>query len=90
MQINISNIDKVQLLRALWENMKPSRFNMMRGIAIQFNEREAENAISGYVDYFCGRCIKIDFSEDIVDPRLYERDAGIGKFQQIVDSLNPH
>jgi hypothetical protein len=35
------------------------------------------------IDYFRGRAIKIDFRRDVIDYRLYDRDAGEGKFMEV-------
>ena len=93
MSVDISGIDKVALLRALWENSKPAAFFdtfVARNANCkppQFNEFAAQTAVHHYIDYFDGRCIKTDISGNKADPRLYDRDHGIGKFAEIVSNL---
>lgn len=41
----------------------------------KFDEEAAKRAVQGYIDHFCGRCIKIDFGRDEVS---FDRDAGQG------------
>ncbi len=58
---NISNINKVGLLKKMWEASRPAIFFLHSGITPpDFDEDEAEKYIDdfGYVDYFRGRCIK--------------------------------
>ena len=86
-KVDITNIDKVKLLKALWQNSKPAVFLSMRGITVDFDIKTAQQAVNTYIDYFCGRCIKCDLSGDYVNPIGYDRDYGVGRFQQIVNSI---
>ena len=85
--ISIKGLCKVELLKALWENRQPAAFfNSVAGVtAPSFDWKQAEKAVTGQIDYFCGRGIKCDLSGDEVDPWLYDRDAGAGAFKKIVD-----
>ncbi len=87
--INISNLDKVELLKKLWTNMKPaSYFTFHTSVMVpKFNDELAKKAVKNYIDYFEGRCIKTDLSKDTVDPWSYDRDAGEGEFRRIVNSM---
>ena len=89
--VDISGIDKHQLLQALWTRSKPATFFGQSGrVPPDFNLTVAKSQLSndGYADYICGRAIKTNiYQEDIVDPYLYDRDAGEGAFQEVVDSL---
>lgn len=75
--MDISGLDKVQVLKALWLNMKPAAFFSMSGLpSPSFNEASAAAHIAeGYIDYYDGRCIKMSLKEDVIDTRLYDRDA---------------
>jgi hypothetical protein len=43
---------------------------------------------NGYIDYLNGRCLKTHFTDMAsIDPFLYDRDAGTGKFASIVEQL---
>lgn len=86
--IDISKVDKIALLKDLWKNQKTAIFFAFNTLqAPSFDEKLAEKAVKGRIDYFCGRAIKTDLSKDSVDPYLYDRDAGQGTFQKVVDSI---
>ena len=93
MIVNIAGINKVDLLYALWTNMSPSIPTIYASLLnnntrdILFNRELAKLAVLDYIDYFQGRCIKLDLSKDDVDTFLYDRDAGYGAFQRIVSEL---
>lgn len=53
----------------------------------KFDKKLAETAVKSRMDYFQGRCIKTNISGDSVEPWLYDRDAGSGKFKEIVDGM---
>lgn len=89
--VNIQGLDKVELLHALWSNQKSASFFTMSGIpSPQFDHQEANTAVLERIDYFCGRAIKCDLSKNEVDPGLYDRDAGQGTFEKIVNQLRSH
>lgn len=85
-KVNISGVNKVELLRELWTHAKPVAALGNRPAApAEFDAEEAKRAISaGMINVFCGRCIKTDLSRGTADPRLYDRDAGAGVFAKIV------
>lgn len=87
--VDISGIDKATLLVCLARGTVPASFFTANGVvAPEIDLKAAKCAIgSGYIDYFSGRAIKTDLSEDRVDPWLYDRDAGVGKFAEIVEKL---
>jgi len=89
--VDISGLDKFDVLKALWENSKTaSFFSMIPKMAPPLNEAEAREQLSStrpYVDYLCGRVIKTDFSKDELDPWGYDRDNGQGAMQKVVNSL---
>lgn len=86
--VDISGIDKVVLLRKMWASMAPASFFRMMPAAVPgFDATLAKEAVKKYIDYFQGRCIKTDLSGDVADSRLYDRDAGTGAMQRIVDGI---
>jgi len=87
--IDISGLDKVELLERLWSRQIVASFFRMSGRpSPAFDRKRAADAVKAdYIDYFCGRCIKTDLSKDVVDPRLYDRDAGAGAFAEIVAEM---
>lgn len=88
MSVNISGLSKVDLLERLWNRMKPAAFFAFNlSLAPSFNKDEAKKDVKGYIDYFCGRCIKSDLSGDTANTSLYNRDAGNGAFEEIVKKM---
>ena len=92
--VDISGLDTVELLRRLWENAKPARFFDSFDAQVAgrtppgWDEAEARKALKHRkIDYLLGRCIKTDFDSNFINPRLYDRDWGVGKFQSIADQL---
>jgi len=87
MSVDISGVDKVVLLRELWNNSKPAAFFTMNGIPPPpFNETNAKFFVDKYIDYYDGRLIKTDISGDTANPSMYDRDNGSGSFQKSVDA----
>ena len=89
MSVSIAGNDKKKLLEALWTHAKPAAFFTMRGLpGPAFDEAEAEKALKGYIDYFCGRCIKTNLSGTTADPSAYDAEWGAGSFAKIVKDLS--
>lgn len=87
-KINIKDLDKVELLRNLWESqITASIFTFNAVSAPKFDKEQAKEAVKDHIDYFCGRAIKTDISQDEIDTYLYDRDAGVGKFESIVNNM---
>lgn len=86
--IKIHGINKLTLLRALWENQghRDGTF----GKAADLNERDAHWALAGgYIPQLFGRPMKLDLTDNTVNPKPYDDYAGPGTFKRIVKSLNP-
>jgi hypothetical protein len=89
MSVSIKGLEKVKLLKALWEGAKPAAFFAFSGqISPVFDNASAKEAVKDYIDYYCGRCIKTDLSGDTADPTSYDAEWGAGSFQKIVGSLS--
>lgn len=87
-ECDITDLDKVELLRQLWLNMNVASFFTISGREPPpFDKQLAKLAVLRYIDYFLGRCIKTDLSLNVVNTRLYNRDAGDGKFEAIVAEM---
>jgi len=95
LKINIQDIDKVTLLSEMWKHQQVAAFFNMYGKQApvfdssdnKMREKAIQTIKSGYIDYFFGRAIKMDLSKEEVNPLAYDRDAGYGTFQSIVDRL---
>ncbi len=86
MSVDISTVNKVSLLKTLWEHSKPAAFFTMSGVPPpSWSPTGASEAVKGYIDYFQGRMIKTDLSKNTADPYSYDRDYGQGTFQNLVN-----
>jgi hypothetical protein len=86
--VDISKVDKVKLLKALWVNATPAIFFQQFGVTPpSFDEEGAKDAVKKYIDYYNGRCIKTDLSQNTARPNGYDRDYGEGSFARIVRQL---
>jgi hypothetical protein len=88
MKINIRGINKIHLLKSLWNNSQPAAVFGMTGLRPpSFSEKEAKSAVTDFIDYFCGRRIRMDISKNETDPRFYDRDNGADSVSRIVEKL---
>lgn len=87
--IDISGLDKVDLLAQLWQTSRPADSYLSSFLRPpSFDKERAKIAVnSGSIDYFCGRCIRADLREDYVNPLRYDCDAGQGVFEKIVQQM---
>jgi hypothetical protein len=88
--VDVTGIDRDQLLVALWQNAKPAALFVALGMNPRFNLAQAKRAARGtYVEYACGRCIEADVFGDstTIDPQRYDINFGRGAFQRVVDAL---
>jgi len=87
-EVTIANLDRVDLLQRMWNHAPVARFFAVSGVSPpSFDRLAAQSVIDKRIDYFQGRCIKTDLSMDVVDPFLYDRDAGEGKLAAIVKEM---
>lgn len=89
-EVDISGLDKVEVLRALWERQFVAAF-FYNNLAVpipRFDASEARRAIKeGYIDYFCGRCMKFDMSQNTLDSTRYDHVAGQGTMAMVITEL---
>lgn len=88
-KVDITGLDKLVVLKALWSNSKVATFYAnYPEMAPSFSEEQASRSLAnGYVDYCCGRVIKADFRNCKLDSYGYDRDNGEGKMKQVIRSL---
>lgn len=90
-KVDISGLDKLQVLKALWMRSVPAAFFKDFPMMIPgFDEKQAKAQLEKpypYFDYFCGRCIKTSFSTSELDSYLYDRDYGKGAMEKVVADL---
>jgi len=102
-KIDISNLDKAELLAALYNNASPLGMGMLHFDPNQMTKEDAETIImegddlahmfpgasrrNYYFDYVKGRPLKIDISGDTMETALYDRDQGTGAGARVVAEL---
>jgi hypothetical protein len=87
--VDITGIDKVVLLRALWTASYPAAYFVKSGrTPPEFSVAQAINAVtSDGIDYFCGRPIKAILSGDTARSTNYDRNVGPGSFERVVKAV---
>jgi hypothetical protein len=83
MQIDISEINKAELLKALYDHSQPQGMGILHYDPRPMTLEEADELTSGddvclYFDYLKGRVMKVDISGDTLDTWGYDRDNGEG------------
>ena len=78
--MDISNLSKPMVLKALYDASKPIGRGFLHFIPGPLSLEEAESLIkqSSYFDYLYGRVLKVDLKGDEVALWLYDRDNGQG------------
>lgn len=94
--INFDGIDIAVLVHALYHGTHPLGMGVMYdqpGLTVEQvrEDVESRNAFDGvlHIDYFHGRPLKValDLESKTFDPRLYNRDAGPSRAEEIVLNL---
>src|SRR3990167_8884888 len=97
-EIDIRGLDKKDLLLTLWDNAKAKNLSEEKFIGtvvlptifeLRPTEKQINNALEDIalgkrIDYFVGRCLKVNLSEDVLKTFLYDRDHGTGAAQRAV------
>ena len=85
--VDIRGIDKMKLLRRVWENQHVALFFNMHPHVPEpiWDDVLARKALkAGYIDYFQGRAIKMDLSKDTVDCSVFNLYRPKMQFEDIV------
>ncbi|MFA5039680.1 MAG: hypothetical protein WC732_08415 [Candidatus Omnitrophota bacterium] len=85
--IDISGIDKVTLLEALWHRSSTPASVMACGVVGDFDRNLARRAVLGPIDYFGLHPIKADISGVRADPRGFDDETHHGAFARVVAVL---
>ena len=86
--ISIKGLSKAAVLVALHNGTRPLGLGFLQARdSVSEADAETQLARGTYVDYFCGRPIKVDLSGDELEEYLYDRDAGKGAAARIIDGL---
>ncbi len=87
-EIDISGIDKVALVQALYASAKPLGLGRLQYQAGPLLDAEAQAlAQARYIDYCHGRVMKVCLTGDTLDPWGYDRDNGAGAAEAVVAAL---
>ena len=87
--VNISGVDKLKLLRKIWDQQRMPDFYSANNIPEPcFDNEIAKKAIKrGYIDYLFGKFIDLNLKKDLVYPDSYNRNFGDDSFKKIVEEL---
>ncbi len=79
MEIDISKMDKAEILTKLYNNSHPLGMGILHYNPAPMKIEEARDILKNqtYFDYLNGRIMKIDLSGDKLRTDLYNRDNGI-------------
>jgi hypothetical protein len=88
--IDISKLDKAEVLAVLYNNSKQQGMGFMhvRG-RFPLSKDEAAELLkeSTWFDYLHGRVMKVELKGDTLDPWLYDRDNGDGAAARAIEAL---
>jgi len=90
MEIDISGLDKAEVLAALYNAARPQGMGFAQYTPEPMSFAEAQELLgqTRRFDYVRGRVMKIDFEEgDVLDVGLYDRDNGEGAAHMVINSL---
>lgn len=89
--IDISQYDKADVLRVLYDAARPQGLGFMHYEAAPMTRGEADSLLKGgsnYFDYLKGRVMKVEINDSgKLDPRLYDRDNGQGAAARAIATL---
>jgi hypothetical protein len=91
--IDITNLNKAEVLRALYNNSITLGLGFLHFKNEEMYKSEAEQIINEHGEnnldfgYIYGRVMKVDLSNNFLDPRLYDRDNGAGAAKKVIDNL---
>jgi hypothetical protein len=87
--IDISGIDKAEVLAALYNASKPQGMGFMHYDSSPMTAEEARELLAGgtHFDYLKGRVMKINLGGDQLDEWAYDRDNGVGAAAAVISTL---
>ena len=88
--INLTKLDKAEVLAALYNNSKPIGMGFLHYTLEDMTKHQAQALLDSgqtYFDYVSGRVMKIDLSKDKLDPALYDRDNGQGAADRAISAI---
>ncbi len=90
-QIDISKLDKAEVLAALYNASKPQGMGFLHFDPTPMKTEEARELLKqlNYFDYLKGRVMKVEIKGDTLNPRLFDRDNGQGAAARALSNLKP-
>jgi len=87
--IPIGEYSKADILAALYNASRPLGLRFLHYDPTPMTREEAAALLeqTTYFDYLKGRVMKIDLHDDVLDPRLYDRDNGDGAAARALAAL---
>ena len=87
--ISLEGLNKAEVLAALYNASKPLGMGFLHYNPTPMTTEEAEVLLESrtYFDYLNGRVMKIDLSDDELDPWLYDRDNGQGAALRAIEAM---
>jgi hypothetical protein len=93
MKIDISKLDKADVLAALYNRAMPQGMGMLHFDPAPMTREQAQALLdtrgTRYFDYLQGRVMKVSLEGDELDARLYDRDNGEGAAAEAISALLP-
>lgn len=89
-RINIKGLNKAEVLAALYNHAKPQGMGFLQYTPEDMTKDQAQKLLDNgdrYFDYVKGRVMKVELSQDYLDPWLYDRDNGQGEAQEALKHL---
>jgi hypothetical protein len=91
--MDIGHLDKAEVLAALYNAAKIQGGGAFHAkgdlMPVDQAQRILDESKDKYFDYLFGRVMKVDLSQDKVDPWLYNRDNGEHAFEKAIQHLMP-
>jgi hypothetical protein len=85
--LDITGLDKELLLHSLWQHQQCGPYFLLS--LSEYDHANAKATIaSGWIDYYCGRAIKMNLSRDTVNVRVYNQDSAVGAGAAIAHARN--
>jgi hypothetical protein len=90
-QIDITGLDKAEVLAALYNKAKVQGMGIFQAVngdlKIEDARKILEESYDKYFDYLMGRVMKISLKSDLLSTWLYNRDNGDKAAERIIEGL---
>jgi len=87
--INIKGLDKGAVLAALYNHSRVQGMGIFQAKPGQMTAEQGNELLKHdtYFDYLHGKIMKVDLSDDELDPYLYDRDNGNGAALRAIETI---